>query len=175
MPIDMRRVALAAVQAALEDPSPGSTKNRQKKKSHLSTGRALILGAGLVTAGRVVAGGRGREMLESLQHRVGQNGDADDEDYVDAEGDEDFDEEPEAEEDSEDEAEDPEDEGSEDFEEEDDDEPEAQGEEEPEAEGEELPEATGEEELDEGDEEEPPAKPARRRAGASRSRGRARA
>jgi hypothetical protein len=170
MPIDYRRVVLAAVEAALEDSSPSPAK--KKRKSRLSTGRALVLGAGLVTAGRLVAGSRGRDMLDSLQHRMGQNGRADDEEYVDAEGDEDLDEEPEAEA-EEDFDEEPKAEAEEDF----DDEPEAEADEDFE-EDEEQPEATGEEDLDEGDEEEeqePPAKPARKKAAASRGRGRARA
>ena len=63
-PIDMRRVIRAAVDAALEDPAPPPRRKR------LSTGRALLVGAGLMTAGKLVASSRGREMLGTLRDRV---------------------------------------------------------------------------------------------------------
>jgi hypothetical protein len=80
MAIDMRRVALAAVQAALEEPDPGPSK--QKRKKRLSGGRAVLIGAGLMTAGRLAAAGRGRGMLESVQQRLGDHELPDDE-YLD--------------------------------------------------------------------------------------------
>jgi hypothetical protein len=90
VPIDIRRVVLAAVQAALEEPSPPAP----KKKSKLSGGRAILLGAGVVTAGRLAAG-PGRDLVESLQRRLDEgrasgddeaaDGDEFDSDYVDAE------------------------------------------------------------------------------------------
>jgi len=65
-PIDMRRVIRAAVDAALEDPVP-----EPRRKRRLSTGRALLVGAGLMTAGKLVASSRGREMFGTLRDRVG--------------------------------------------------------------------------------------------------------
>jgi len=65
MPIDMRRVIRAAVDAALEDPVP-----QPRRKRRLSTGRALLVGAGLMTAGKLVASSRGREMFGTLRDRV---------------------------------------------------------------------------------------------------------
>jgi hypothetical protein len=97
MAIDMRRVVLAAVQAALEEPDPGAGRQKKKKKKRLSGGRAVLIGAGLMTAGRLAASGRGRGMLESLQQRLVDEDDPDDgaaeEEYLDAEADEEFDEE----------------------------------------------------------------------------------
>jgi hypothetical protein len=65
MPIDMRRVIRAAVDAALEDPAP-----RPRRKRRLSTGRALLVGAGLITAGKLAASSRGREVFGTLRDRV---------------------------------------------------------------------------------------------------------
>jgi hypothetical protein len=65
MPIDMRRVIRAAVDAALEDPVP-----RPRRKRRLSTGRGLLVGAGLLTAGKLAASSRGREVFGTLRDRV---------------------------------------------------------------------------------------------------------
>lgn len=65
-PIDMRRVIRAAVDAALEDPVP-----QPRRKRRLSTGRVVLVGAGLITAGKLAASSRGREMFGTLRHRVG--------------------------------------------------------------------------------------------------------
>jgi hypothetical protein len=65
MPIDMRRVIRAAVDAALEDPVP-----RPRRKRRLSTGRALLVGAGLVTAGKLAGSSRGRQVFDTLRDRV---------------------------------------------------------------------------------------------------------
>src|SRR5436853_345846 len=65
MPIDMRRVIRAAVEAALEDPDP-----QPRRKRGRSSGRALLVGAGLVTAGTLAASARGREMIGTIRHRV---------------------------------------------------------------------------------------------------------
>jgi len=65
MPIDMRRVIRAAVDAALEDPIP-----QPRRKRRLSTGRVLLVGAGLMTAGKLAASSRGREMFGTLRDRV---------------------------------------------------------------------------------------------------------
>jgi len=65
MPIDMRRVIRAAVDAALEEPVP-----QPRRKRRLSTGRALLIGAGLITAGKLAASSRGREVFGALRDRV---------------------------------------------------------------------------------------------------------
>jgi phosphopantothenoylcysteine synthetase/decarboxylase len=84
MPIDLRKALRAAVEAALEDPTPDVT-----KKPRLSTGRALLVGAGLMAAGRLALGHRGQNMLESLQQRLAENGghgdEVEDEDQVEGE------------------------------------------------------------------------------------------
>lgn len=65
MPIDMRRIIRAAVDAALEDPVP-----QPRRKRRLSTGRVLLVGAGLMTAGKLAASSRGREMFGAFRDRV---------------------------------------------------------------------------------------------------------
>lgn len=64
-PVDMRRVIRAAVDAALEDPVP-----QPKRKRRLSGGRVLLLGAGLMTAGRLAASSRGREVFGTIRDRM---------------------------------------------------------------------------------------------------------
>ena len=68
MAIDMRRVAEAAIEAAVKEaitaPEP------KKKKRGLSSGRALLLGAGLATAGRIAAGPKAREMFGRVRERI---------------------------------------------------------------------------------------------------------
>lgn len=101
MPIDTRKVILAAVEAALAD-DDSDTKKKQRGRG-LSAGRALLVGAGLMTVGRLAVGSRGREVMETLQERLGEFEDrflsddeeseepedeADDEEHLD-EGDED--------------------------------------------------------------------------------------
>jgi uncharacterized membrane protein len=134
MPIDMRRPLIAAIQAALDEVQAEPA----KKHRGVGAGKALLIGAGLYTAGRVVVGGRGRDLMDSLQQRLpdlsgSDDGQDDAEDDVDEEVDDEEvddeevdDEEPEAEAD---------------------DEPEAEGDEEPEAEDE-APEAEAEDEPD---------------------------
>ena len=76
-----QRIVIAAAQAAIDEaraaPPPRS------KKRGLSAGRAVLLGAGVMTAGRVVAGPRARQLLdglaeriESLEDRFSANGDS---------------------------------------------------------------------------------------------------
>jgi hypothetical protein len=65
-PIDVRRVIRAAVDAALEDPVP-----QPRRKRRVSSKGVLLLGAGLMTAGRLAASSRGREMFDTVRHRVG--------------------------------------------------------------------------------------------------------
>ena len=65
MPVDMRRVIRAAVDAALEDPVP-----QPRRKRRLSGGRVLLLGAGLMSAGKLAASSRGREMFGTIRDRM---------------------------------------------------------------------------------------------------------
>jgi hypothetical protein len=149
MAIDVRRVALAAVEAAFDE-----QRQEPKKKRRLPAGRALLLGAGLMTAGRVAMRGRGGGLLESLQQRLADLEDERDDGAgaaEDFEGQEDFEDEEGAEpEDYEDE--DYEDEAPEDYEEEE--EPEEGEEDEPEDYEEDEPEDYEDEEAyeDEGPE-----------------------
>ncbi len=163
MAIDMRRPLFAAIQAALDEVQAES----HKKRHGVGAGRALLIGAGLYTAGRAVTRGRGRGLLDAIQQRLPeQDGDrAEGFDDVDDEFDED---EPEgaAEEDFDDEA-------DEDF----DDEPEPQAEDvadEPEAEADDEPEAeedaSEDESPEDADEEEAPA--GKRTRGRSNARSR---
>jgi hypothetical protein len=101
MAVDLRSVARAAAEAALGDVAPG--------KKGLSPWRALAIGAGLVTAGRIATGPGGRLVRELVQGHS-SNGSAEDEepeaedDHEEPEAE--ADEEPEAEADEEPEAED---------------------------------------------------------------------
>ena len=77
MAIDTRRVILAAVEAALDDvmsaaPKPGKKNKKEKKKRGLPTGRAVLLGAGAVTAVRLAASPKAREMAGSVQERLAE-------------------------------------------------------------------------------------------------------
>jgi hypothetical protein len=149
MAIDVGRVVQAALEAATQAPS--SDGEAKTPKPHLSGGRALLLGAGLVTVGRLAAP-KGREMLGSLQERL-EESEADGEDE-ELETDEDYDDEPQGEADDDDE---PQGEADEDFDEEDD--------------YDEEPEGENDEDFDEedGDEDERP-RPRRRTRSRVRSR-----
>ncbi|MBV8711218.1 MAG: hypothetical protein JOY56_05545 [Solirubrobacterales bacterium] len=68
MAIDVRRVAGAALEAAIKEATPPPKPT--KKKRRLSTGRALLLGAGLATAGRIAAGPKAREVFGRVQQRI---------------------------------------------------------------------------------------------------------
>jgi len=70
MPIDLQRVLEAAVKAAVEPPVQAAPVSRKTKKRRLSTGRAMLLGAGLVTAGRLVVNHKGQDILERVQQRI---------------------------------------------------------------------------------------------------------
>ena len=65
MPVDMRRVIRAAVDAALEDPVP-----QPQRKRRLLGGRGLLLGAGLMTAGKLAVSSRGREVFGTIMDRM---------------------------------------------------------------------------------------------------------
>ena len=83
MPIDMRRPMIAAIQAALDEVQAEPPK---KKRHGVGASRALLLGAGLYTAGRVVARGHGRGLIDAIEQRLPhqQDGSGDDEPEDDA-------------------------------------------------------------------------------------------
>jgi hypothetical protein len=97
MAVDIPRGIQAAIAAAFDD-----GEQERPKRPHLSTGRALLLGACLSTAGRLLMSPRGRELLGSfeqwLEDEVGQLTEGEeeptDEDYDELEDeiDEDYDE-----------------------------------------------------------------------------------
>ena len=95
MPIDMRRPLLAAIQAALEEVQA----EPPKKRHGVGAGRALLLGAGLYTAGRVVTKGHVKGMLEAIQQRLpeqddtGDHGDEAQDEFDEEEPQDEFDEE----------------------------------------------------------------------------------
>jgi hypothetical protein len=187
MPVDLRRVVLAAVQAALEDDQ--ADKKKANKNKGLSGGRAVAVGAALVVAARVAAGPGGRFVRDRVQDRLasltrdgGGEEEIDeleaeeydepeaeyedvleDEEYDEPEGD--YDDEPEAEQDEE-----PEDEHEEEPVDEEYDEPEAEQDEEPvdeeydepEAEHDAEPEAEQDDEPEDEEYEEPEAKRGRK-------------
>src|SRR5579884_3436669 len=145
MAADLNRIVRAGL-AALE--SGPADQPKKKNKRRLSSGRALILGAGLMTAGRLVARSRAEHILDRIRDSVDQLVDEvrgqEDVDEPSAHADEEL---PEEEEGTEDEAE-PEDEAE--AEPEDEEEPEDEAEAEPEGEDEAEPE--DEDEDDEADE-----------------------
>ena len=63
-PVDIRKVLRAAAEAALEEPAP----NVKPRKRHVTTGRVMMLGAGLIAAGGLLAGGR--NVVGSLQDHL---------------------------------------------------------------------------------------------------------
>jgi hypothetical protein len=156
---DLSRIIQAAAQAALDDSSQSRMQQASQKVKHkgLSMPRAFLVGAGLFTAGRMLVRYSGRDLVESLQHRLEefelQHGDSDD--GYDEE--EEFDEEPEGEfdEDEEPEGEFDEDEEPEgEFDEDEEPEGEFDEDEEPEGEFDEDEEPEGEFDEDEEPEEE---------------------
>ena len=142
MPVDLQRVAAAALRAAIED----AEGQRDKKRRGLTAGKALALGAVVVTAGRVAAGPSGRFLREKLEERFGDSDGYEDDEYDEPEDDdEDWDE--------------PEDEDSEDWDDEEPEPPEGEGDheledEEPEEPEDEEPEPPEDEEYDEPEAEE---------------------
>jgi hypothetical protein len=78
MAADLQQVIEAAARAALDDAGQGgrgaARNGRPSSKRHrrrrLSGAAGFLVGAGLVTAGRLVVGSRGREWLEGLQERL---------------------------------------------------------------------------------------------------------
>lgn len=172
MSIEMDKIVRAAAEAVLEgqDSQPSGKSSGKAKRKRLTGPRALLIGAGVYTAGRLLVQSRG--LVEDLQQRLvefesrylgGEQEDEDDEDFDEGE-DLEADEEPEAEEDEEPEAE---------AEFDDDEEPEGDEDEEPEAEAEfedEEPDEEFDDEEPEVDEESEP--PRRTSSAAGRHNGR---
>ena len=63
-----QRIVIAAAQAAIDEARSAPTP-RPKKRS-LSAGRAVLLGAGLMTVGRIAVGPRTRDLLGGLADRI---------------------------------------------------------------------------------------------------------
>ena len=173
MASDLRSVALKAAANALKQAGSGgqSQPPPEPKKPVLSTGHAVLLGAGLATAGRALFSSRGRDMVGSLRERLTEEPSGDEE-YDEPEDEqeldhEEYDDEPESEEDEdfddEDYEDEPESEEDDDFDDEDyEDEPESEEDE----------DFEGEEGAEDDDEEadEPPRRRRRSRS-VSRNRG----
>ena len=141
MAMDLTRIIEAAAKAALDDHGPdhqAANKKPKDKGKGLTAPRALLVGAGVFTVGRLLVGSRGRDVLGDLQERLaayesehfGGESDGGDEE---PEEDEEFDDEPEGE-----------------FDEDEEPEGEFDGDEEPEGEYDEDEEPEGE--YDEGEE-----------------------
>ena len=73
MPIDIQRVLEVAAKTAVEQAAQAAP-TRKPKKRRLSTGRAMLLGAGLATAGRLVISHKGRDILGRVQERIADVG-----------------------------------------------------------------------------------------------------
>jgi len=70
VPIDIQRVLEVAAKTAVEQAAQAAPTSRKPKKRRLSTGRAMLLGAGLATAGRLVISHKGRDILGLVQDRI---------------------------------------------------------------------------------------------------------
>jgi hypothetical protein len=169
MAADLNRILQAAAKAVLEDQAPDSGGRSSKKSKGLTAPRALLIGAGVFTAGRLLVRGRANGLVEGIQQRLADFTDQDAEGYD--EGEEDFDEEDFDEDEPYDEARD---EPEDDYEEEpegeyDEEEPEEgydeEPEDEPEAEADDEDEAAAEDEDEEPEQERP-----RRRSRSTSSR-----
>jgi hypothetical protein len=62
-----QRIIVAAAQAAIDE---ARSSPPQKPRRSLPAARALLLGAGLMTAGRIAAGPRARQLLDGLADRL---------------------------------------------------------------------------------------------------------
>jgi hypothetical protein len=92
---NFEQAALALAKAALNaqqasaPPKPAAPSNRKRR---VSTGRAMLLGAGLMFAGQALVKSRGRDVLDSVRHGLAEKIDSNDEDELDAHEDGDIDE-----------------------------------------------------------------------------------
>jgi len=97
MPKNFEKTALALVNAALNSQqasAPATPAAPSPRKRRVSTGRAMLLGAGLMVAGQALVKSRGRDALNSVRHRLAETIDGTGPNEVDALDDDDgFDEE----------------------------------------------------------------------------------
>ncbi len=84
MAADMRRIAIAAVDAAFDQVEASQKKKRRGRL--LTPKRAVLGGAALVTAGRLAWSGRGQGLLHSLEDRLSGFEDDHEPSQVDDEG-----------------------------------------------------------------------------------------
>ena len=68
MAIDLGRVIEAAVHAAAQEAIDGASQPRPRARPRF--GRAVLLGAAVVTGARLLSGDRGRELMAGLQDRL---------------------------------------------------------------------------------------------------------
>jgi hypothetical protein len=75
MPKNFEKTALALVNAALNSQqasAPATPAAPSPRKRRVSTGRAMLLGAGLMVAGQALVKSRGRDALNSVRHRLAE-------------------------------------------------------------------------------------------------------
>lgn len=102
MAVDLNRIIQAAAEAALGDQASSRSQQQdvnQGKRKGLTAPRALLVGAGLATAGRLLVRARGGNLIDGLQQRLAtferslglSDEEPDDEEYDEEEFDEDED------------------------------------------------------------------------------------
>jgi hypothetical protein len=75
MPNSLERTALALAKAALNSQQTSARPMPAAPRAHtprVSTGRAMLLGAGLMVAGQALVKSRGREALDSVRHGLAE-------------------------------------------------------------------------------------------------------
>jgi hypothetical protein len=101
MPNSLEKTAVALAKAALNSQqasAPAAPAQPRGRKPRVSTGRAMLLGAGLVVAGQALVKTKGRDALMSVRHGLAERIDGTPTDALDAlDEDERFDEQPEEE------------------------------------------------------------------------------
>ena len=95
MPIDIQRILESAAKTAVEQGAQAARAPSKPEKRRLSTGKAMLLGAGLATAGRLVVTHKGRDMLRRVQRQIADSKWLEDREPADAEDNEDYEPEPE--------------------------------------------------------------------------------
>ena len=90
MAIDLGQMVQAVMQATGHEEAPPAP-----KKPRLSTTEAMLVGAGLLVAGRLIVGGKGHRVIEALQSN-GRSGDGSNDEEPATEDFDEYDEEPQA-------------------------------------------------------------------------------